>query len=63
VLAVRIYRLPAAYEVADSPYIAGCKSWVDLPKPLSTAGAVPVQDDAAFAEQLQRLKAFVSRNG
>jgi hypothetical protein len=55
ILSVRMYRIPAAYEVADSPHIAGCKSWVELPAPLSTTGAAPVLDDAAHAQELQRI--------
>ncbi|HEY2825958.1 MAG TPA: DUF1802 family protein [Pirellulales bacterium] len=53
VLTVRTYRIPTAYEVLDSPYIAGCKSWVELPSPLSTAGAKPVLNEATFAEKLK----------
>src|SRR5260221_7747818 len=36
VLAVRIYQIPKSIEVNDSPYIAGCKSWVELSEPLHT---------------------------
>ena len=60
VLSVRTYRIPAPYEVADSPYIAGCKSWVELPKPLSTTAAAPVLDDTAYAQQLQRIHQLVN---
>jgi hypothetical protein len=48
VLAVRIHRIPQPHEVGDSPYIAGCKSWVELPGAISTAGATAVLDDTAF---------------
>jgi hypothetical protein len=63
VLAVRTYHVPAAYEVADSPYIAGCKSWVELPRELSTVGAMPPLDDAAFAEQMKQLQVLVGGKG
>jgi hypothetical protein len=56
VLAVRIYRIPHPHEVTDSPYIAGCKSWVELPAPLSTAGAIPVLDDATFTARSQIIE-------
>ncbi|HTQ39963.1 MAG TPA: DUF1802 family protein [Pirellulales bacterium] len=56
VLAVRIYRVPTPHEVSDSPYIAGCKSWVELAESLSTAGATPVLDDAVFAQRLQQIQ-------
>ncbi len=55
VLAVRIYRIPQPHEVSDSPYIAGCKSWVELPASISTSGATPVLDDAAFAARIEAL--------
>src|SRR5262249_49246633 len=48
VLAARIYRIPSPHDVHNSPYIAGCKSWVDLPQPLSTLGAAPVLENDAF---------------
>jgi hypothetical protein len=59
VLAVRTYHVPAVYEVADNPYIAGCKSWVELPQALSTAGVMPVLDDEVFAEQMANLQRLV----
>jgi hypothetical protein len=62
ILAVRIYRLPTAQEVFDSAYIAGCKSWVELPEPFSTAGATPVLDDAVFTERLQHIQKLVNPN-
>lgn len=56
VLTVRTYRVPKAYQVADSPYIAGCKSWVELPEQFSTAGAAPVLDDATFDQQVRQIE-------
>jgi hypothetical protein len=56
VLAVRTFRIPTSYDVPDSPYIAGCKSWVELPEPLSTRGATPVLDTDAFALRLSRIQ-------
>lgn len=60
VLAARIYRIPLPHEVPDSPYIAGCKSWVDLPQPLSTAGATPVLENDAFSQRLERVSDLVT---
>lgn len=48
-LVVRVHRRPEAHVVVEQPQMAGCKTWVDLPTPLSTAGLVPVLDDEAFA--------------
>lgn len=44
VTAVEVFRRPAV-EVADEPRYAGCHSWVDLSRPLSTAGLSPVTAD------------------
>ena len=55
VLPVRTYRIPSPHEVPDSPYIAGCKSWVELPQPLSTAGASHVLENDTFSQRLMRV--------
>lgn len=55
VLAVRIYRVLGPHEVSDTAYIAGCRSWVELPEPLPTAGATPVLDDPTFAARMNDL--------
>jgi hypothetical protein len=47
-LVVRTLRLPESVERVELPAYAGCKSWVDLAEPISTAGAVPVLSDAEF---------------
>ena len=62
VLTVRTYRVPVANEVVDTPYIAGCKSWVELPAPFSTAGAKPVLEEAVFGERLQLVNAVLNRH-
>lgn len=36
VVPVRVFRLPEPFELADSPEIAGCRSWVELPEKLPT---------------------------
>jgi hypothetical protein len=56
VLAVRVYRVPKPVELPETPEYAGCRSWVDLGMELSTDGAVPVLDDAAFNEVRRRLE-------
>jgi hypothetical protein len=57
ILVVRTYRLPRPYIVSDSPYIAGCKSWVELPAEYMTTGAKPVLDDVMFEECVCRIEA------
>jgi hypothetical protein len=51
-LVVRMYNSPHAVDFADSPYFAGCRSWVDLPDELSTVGLTPVLSNEEFARQL-----------
>ena len=56
VLGVRVYRRPEPYRLEERPEYAGCKSWVPLVEPLSTAGVAPVLDDGDFARRLERLR-------
>ena len=62
VLAVRVYRVPRAFEIAESEYIAGCKSWVELPESFSNAGAMAVLADGEFAERLGRIRTVIKNN-
>lgn len=55
VLAVRIYRAEGATEVTETPALAGCKSWVELDRPLPTNDACPVLEEAAFLDVLNKL--------
>src|SRR5438552_10569958 len=47
-LLLRVYRVKEPITIQNTPEYAGCKSWVPLSAPLSTAGARPVIDDADF---------------
>ena len=47
-LIVRAWRLAEAVRIPNTLAYAGCKSWVPLDQPVSTAGAVPVLDDTEF---------------
>ena len=47
-LVVRIYKSATIAELPNSPHFAGCRSWVDLPQPIPTAGLTPVLPDAEF---------------
>ncbi len=53
-LVSRIYRIPVAVEIDDNPYVAGCKSWVELPSAISTNQVCPILADAEFAARRQR---------
>jgi hypothetical protein len=47
-LVVRVHRMPKPYELLELPAYDGCRSWVELEKPLSTEGSAPVLSDADF---------------
>jgi hypothetical protein len=55
VLPVRVYRAAETFELPDTAYYAGCKSWAELERELPTGGATPVLDDAEFGDVLRRL--------
>jgi hypothetical protein len=54
-LPVRVWKAPRPAELTESPYYAGCKSWVELDRELPTEGSTPVLDDAAFRGVLVTL--------
>lgn len=47
---VRIYELEKPVEFDQSPDMAGCRSWVELPEELPTSGLKPVLTDHEFQE-------------
>jgi hypothetical protein len=55
VLSVRVYRAAQAFELPETPYYAGCRSWVELERELPTEGSTPVLDDDAFADLRRTL--------
>jgi hypothetical protein len=55
VLAARVYRAPEGFTLPETPYYAGCRSWVDLEQELPTAGAVPVLAEEAFRDVIRSL--------
>ena len=55
VLPVRIYRAAETFEIPDAPAYAGCKTWVELEKELSTENATPVLSDDEFRRLLLTL--------
>ncbi|MDB6064572.1 MAG: hypothetical protein JWR26_780 [Pedosphaera sp.] len=56
-LAVRVFKLPTAVELAMLPAYGGCKSWIELDQEVATEGARPVLTDGAFANKLEMLSA------
>jgi len=61
VLSARVWRRDPAYTVAKAPDQAGCKTWVELPEPLSTRGLHPVLDDDEWMRRRDRLLSVLDR--
>ncbi len=60
VLGVRVFRSPRPATIAMTPEHAGCKTWVTLDTPMSTAGLVPVVDEAQLARRLDRIRSALA---
>ncbi len=60
-LALRVYTLPEVLLPFRAEY-RGCKSWVELDRELSTAGAMPVLGDGEFERALSRLRSQSRQN-
>ncbi len=48
VLSARVYRAPQIVTIPDTAEYQGCKSWVELEKPLPTEGSTPVLSDQDY---------------
>ena len=55
VLPVRVHRAAAPIEIPETPAYAGCRTWVELDRELSTVGAAPVLSEKAFDDLLETL--------
>jgi hypothetical protein len=56
IVALRVQVTSAAHVVAARPEYFGCKSWIELEKPLSTGPSRPALCDEAFAERLETAR-------
>lgn len=56
VLLVWVHRLPEPIHLPMLEAYGGCKSWVTLERPLSTAGALPVLGHDAFSRESQSIR-------
>lgn len=59
-LVVRMYSKPEPVVIPESPHFAGCRSWVDLPEELPTAGLQPVLGEQEFAAQRERIRSAIA---
>lgn len=50
-LLLRVYRLAKPVNIPNTPAYAGCKSWVPLDVPISTAGAAPILSNADYQQR------------
>lgn len=55
-LLVRVYWQAEGWAIADSPHLAGCRSWVELPQALPTAGLQPVLSDADHRRRMETIR-------
>jgi hypothetical protein len=55
VMPVRVYRAAQAFELPDTSYYQGCRSWVELERELPTDAATPVLSDKDMHEVHQSL--------
>jgi hypothetical protein len=60
VVALRIHRLPRPFELPDHPSYAGCRSWIPLKEPVSTAGSSAVVSDATFMQRLTSIERILT---
>ncbi len=58
-LLVRTYKTPAVMEIPNSPHFAGCRSWVELPQPISTASLTPVIPESEFQRLRTKIMASI----
>jgi len=60
IVTVRAFRLPTPCRLTVTGRYAGCRSWVELERPVSLEGARPVLDDATFQQRAARLAALLT---
>jgi hypothetical protein len=61
VLGVRVYRRDPPVRIPNHPGHAGCKTWVPLDAPISTAGLAPVLPSETFGRRLTELHEALGR--
>ncbi|MCA9041172.1 MAG: DUF1802 family protein, partial [Planctomycetaceae bacterium] len=56
IMIVRVYRNEEPIIIPDSPHVAGCRSWVDLPSTIRCSLHQPVLSDEIFHSHFQIIK-------
>lgn len=62
VLLTRVFVARPGFTIAIRPEDAGCKTWVSLDQPLSTAGLTPALDDRAWRQTASRFERLLEAN-
>ena len=60
---VRVYQAPQIHEIVETPASMGCKSWVEMDEPQSTAGSKPVLTDAEYHDVSKQLGLLLKSRG
>ncbi len=63
VLLLRAYRLPSPIVLPVTRAYGGCRSWIELAEPVSTAGAVPAVSDERYARRRELTLALLGEPG
>lgn len=58
-LLLRAYRLPASVALGRSAASAGCRSWIDLDRPIGTQGSVPVLAEPDYHTRLMAIECAI----
>jgi hypothetical protein len=56
VVVVRVYKLPQTLTILNTRLYDGCVSWVELDRPLPTAGSQPVLPEIEFGHRLEAIR-------
>jgi hypothetical protein len=59
VLLLRVYKLPQPSLLPYSSAYGGCKSWLELAKPISLAGSVPVLSDRDYDRSVKEIEQII----
>ena len=62
-LLARVFNRRQPHLVRETPEMAGCKSWVELPAPLAADELTPALPDAEFSAQAAEIRAALTGGG
>ena len=54
-LLLRVYNLPQPLSITYDNSYGGCKSWIDLVKPIPLVGLTPILDDHTYQSQVREI--------